>query len=334
MAMALATALTALGLSACGSTAEGTDRTKDELKVAVFPGAFQSLPAYFADQLGMFEKHGVKVSLLNVQGGPAAVSAVLSRSADVMLNGLDNVTLARQAADGPDLVMVSGNTNKQINSLIVRTETATPSEGLGYPEMMRDFKGLRIGVPARGSSLENIMRIMLEAGGVDPDKDVQWVALGTGQALAAGLTAGQVDAMLTPEPLLTQLVDVQRSARLVLETRAGQPESLQWPYNMWWALAPTVKQRSAAFEAFQAAMKETFDFMADPANLDALLPHVQEFLSTDEATARALMSPLNVSTFGYEIDRAGVERLWTHMESLGLLEEAPSYDDVTDAGVR
>lgn len=336
IAVILAVALGALGLAACGSTRSdgGGTSAKTELKVAIFPGAFQSLPAYFAEKLGFYKKHGVNVTFLNVQGGPAAVSAVLSKSADVMLNGLDNVMLAREAADGPDLIMVSGNTNKQINSLIVRDGLATPSLDLGYPQMMRDFAGKRIGVTARGSSLENIVRIMLEAGGVDPDKDVNWVAMGTGQALAAGLTTGQVDAMLAPEPLLTQLVDSQKKARLVLETRAGQPDSLQWPYNMWWALAPVVTQKQASFTSFQAAMKETFDYMAKPENVDALIPYVQEFLSTDEKTARALMSPLNVSTFGYDVDRVGVERLWAHMTSLGLIKDSPAFADVTDPGVR
>lgn len=329
----LAVVLGLTGLTACGGDAAGGSG-KGELKIAIYPGAYQSLPAYLAQELGIFEKHGVDASLINVQGGPAAVSALLSRSADVMLNGLDNVTLARESSGGPDLVAVSGNTSKQINSLIVRADLDTPSADLGYPDAMRDLKGKRIGVPARGSSLENIMRIMLEEGGLDPDSDVDWVALGTGQALAAAISSGQVDAILTPEPLLTQLVDIQKEARMLLETREGQPESLQWPYNQWWSVSDVVEKKQDTFDDFQAAMKETFEYMAAPENLESMIPHVQEFLATDEKSARALMTPLNISTFGFEIDQAGVERLWDHMQSLGLLEESPSFDDVVDAGSR
>lgn len=335
-AVILAATLSVAGLAACGNggdIAKGSG-SKSELKIAMYPGAFQTLPVVLAEKLGFFKKHGLEVQLLNVQGGPAATSAVLSKSADVMLNALDNVTLARAAANGPDFVIVSGNTNKQINSLLVRDGMPTPSLSQGYPQLMRDFKGKKIGVPARGSALENIVRIMLKAGGVDPDKDVTWVALGTAPAMAAGVASGQIDAILMPEPFITQLVDVQKKARIVLDTRNGQPASLQWPFNMWWALAPVISQKKASFTAFQAAMKDTYDYMAKPENLDSLIPYVQNFLATDEQTARALMNPLNISTFGYHVDRSGVERLWDVMNSLGLLKNAPSYDEVTDPGVR
>ncbi|GLW99369.1 hypothetical protein Misp02_34560 [Microtetraspora sp. NBRC 16547] len=293
----------------------------------------QSLPAVLADELGIFAKHGLEVTLLNVQGGPAGTSAVLSGSADVMLNGTDNVTLARAAKGGPDLVVVSGNTSKQINSLIVRSDLPTPNLDSGYPEAMRDLAGKKIGVPARGSSLENITRIMLKAADMDPDKDVIWLALGTAQAMATAIQTGQVDALLAPEPLLTQTV-LKGDAKFLVDMRTGKPEELQWPFNMWWALRGTIQKKHDSIGAFQEAMKETFAYLQDDANLDEILPHVQKFMGVDEATARKLMSPLNISTFGYRVSESGMLRLWEHMKDLNLIDTVPDYKTVVDAGAR
>lgn len=319
--------------TACGtsdtSTSEGLT-----LKVAYYDAALQSFPAYLANELGMFNKHDLTVELLNVQGGPAATSALLSKSADIMLNGADNVTLARAAKNGPDLVAVSGNTSGQVNSLIVRPNLDTPNAGKGFPALMHDLKGKKIGVPARGSSLENITRMMLSQAGMDPDKDVNWVAVGTASAMTTSIQTQKVDVLLAPEPLLTQIVDVQKSAKVLLEMRDGQPESMQWPFNMWWALRDTTKSNAESIRAFQAAMKETYAYLGDEKNAAAVLPHLEKFMGVDTAVGQMMMSPINMSTFGYEIPQTGLERLWTNMLELGLVAEAPDYDVIVDAGAR
>lgn len=326
-------AVLALAVSAC-SAGEAAKSDGGSLKIAYYDAALQSFPAYLANELGMFKKHDLTVELLNVQGGPAATSALISKSADIMLNGADNVTLARVAKNGPDLVAVSGNTSGQVNSLIVRPNLATPNQDKGFPDVMHDLKGKKIGVPARGSSLENITRMMLSQAGMDPDKDVSWVAVGTASAMTTSIQTQKVDVLLAPEPLLTQTVEVQKAARILLEMRAGEPQSMQWPFNMWWTLRDTTTSKAKDIKAFQAAMKETYAYLGDQKNAATVLPILQKFMGIDEPTGKMMMSPINMSTFGYAIPEAGLQRLWSNMRDLELIDAVPDYDSLVDVGTR
>jgi len=58
-----------------------------------------------------------------------------------------------------------------------------------------DLRGKTIGVSAMASGAVPVARALLASGGLDPDKDVKWIAVGTGAPAAVALNGKSVDAM-------------------------------------------------------------------------------------------------------------------------------------------
>lgn len=65
---------------------------------------------------------------------------------------------------------------------------------------VKDLKGRSIGVTTFGSGPELVGRIMIKHLGLDPDKDVKWVAAGSGEARLARMQQGLLDATITSVP--------------------------------------------------------------------------------------------------------------------------------------
>src|SRR5262249_58693567 len=58
-----------------------------------------------------------------------------------------------------------------------------------------DLRGKTIGVSALTSGAVPVARALLASGGVDPDKDVKWLAVGVGAPAAGAVTPKSVGAM-------------------------------------------------------------------------------------------------------------------------------------------
>src|SRR4029077_12658614 len=86
-------------------------------------------------------------------------------------------------------------------SISARTDVSIPSRDKGYPAIMNDFKGKRIGVAARGSSNEKYFNAMLKDAGLKP-QDVTYVAVGAPSPPSPALPMGkQIDAAIMSQPL-------------------------------------------------------------------------------------------------------------------------------------
>ena len=65
---------------------------------------------------------------------------------------------------------------------------------------VKELKGKTIGVTTFGSGPELVGRIMIKHFGLDPDKDVKWVAAGSGEARLIRMKQGLLDATISSVP--------------------------------------------------------------------------------------------------------------------------------------
>ena len=70
---------------------------------------------------------------------------------------------------GTDLKIVVGNEVKNFYNLIVANSVPLPNAASGYPAVVRDLKGKRIGVNALGASTHLMMNALLKGAGLTPD---------------------------------------------------------------------------------------------------------------------------------------------------------------------
>jgi NitT/TauT family transport system substrate-binding protein len=311
-----------------------TSGAANSLKIALYPGSLISFPARVALDEGIFKKHGLDVKLIDVPGGPDASAAVVSGSADIQLNSMDNLMLARE--QNQDMVAVSGNTRVPIFSVVVNKAFKGSAPG-AFPASIKQLKGAKIGVTQRGASVELVMRYLLEKAGLNADKDVTFVAVGTPPTALPALKNKRVDALVGFEPEQTQAVTLGKYANIVFDLRTGTlPPELQlldWNYNQWAGLKANIDRKKTAFKNFQAAMQETFTFMADPANNAKLVKDGLKDIANDSALIPQMLKA-NLDTFGYKIEPAKVKNTSDFLLQFKKIKKPVAFESIVDPGAR
>ncbi|TNC25153.1 ABC transporter substrate-binding protein [Amycolatopsis alkalitolerans] len=323
---------TSLAVAACGGSQPSG---AGALKIAQYPGSLISFPARVAQAEGIFAKHHLNVSLIDVSGGPDANAAVVSGSADIQLNSMDNLMLAR--AQGQDMVAVSGNTTTPIFSVVVNNKFKGVTHSGKFPEAITALKGAKIGVTQRGASVELVMRYLLSKAGLNPDKDVTFVGVGAPPTAVPALQHGTIDAVVAFEPMQTQAVSIGKYATNVFDLRTNdlptELKDLDWDYNQWAALKSNVDRKQQTFKDFQAAMKETYDFIADPANFNTLVDVGLKAIANDKTLVTEMLKS-NLNSFGFRINQQKVENTSNFLLNFDKIKTPVAYNDIVDPGAR
>lgn len=187
----------ALALAGCGDDAGGGT----QLTVASLPSAFLAA-MYVAERDGTFEKEGLQVNIVELQSGADGVAAAVSGSAQIADIGFDDlVTLAEEGEGG--LVMVHNLVRRVTLALVMNTDKAKErgvTRESPLEERYASLKGLRLGVTSPGAASDRYLRYYLREAGLDPEKDVEIIAIGDGSSLLAALETGQIDAYQLSPP--------------------------------------------------------------------------------------------------------------------------------------
>jgi NitT/TauT family transport system substrate-binding protein len=137
---------------------------------------------------GIFDKHGLKVKPIFVQGGTRTTQALLSGDLDIAYVASPGIISA--VAGGAQLVFLTG---------IYRTlpYMIYGAKGIGTPAQLR---GKRVGITTFGDLSDFGTRFGLRAIGLDPDKDVSLVQMGGQPVRMAALQSGAMAATILNPP--------------------------------------------------------------------------------------------------------------------------------------
>src|SRR5712675_1260221 len=107
------------------------------------------------------------------------------------------------SSKGQDLKLLVVNQQLPPLSLILRNDVPTPNAGKPYPQMVRDLKGLKIGISSAGASTDTVLQYLLREAGLDPKKDVSIIPVGDPNTMLAALKNGVIDGAMAVEPTQT-----------------------------------------------------------------------------------------------------------------------------------
>ncbi|MHB8619222.1 MAG: ABC transporter substrate-binding protein [Chloroflexota bacterium] len=245
----------------------------------VYNGAYTSMPAHIAEDLGLYKKNGLAAQLVTVSSGPAGVAALLGGSLDFIEPPTDQVL--ENQAKGVDLKIVVGNETKNFYNLMVADSVKLPHAAEGYPNVMHDFKGLRVGVNAMGATTQIVMDMLLKGAGMKPS-DITYVADGSATTALAAFQAKRIDAQMafTPFPEIVEALGLGRSA---LDMSRGQgPALLQQlggAFEGFSTKESFIQAHPAAVKGFIQAQSEAIAWMKDPANSQMLDQEVAKYVN-------------------------------------------------------
>jgi NitT/TauT family transport system substrate-binding protein len=183
-------------LAACtgggdGDTTDADAGSSEPIKLVVAMGHEAPYPGEEAvlyaipKQLGLFGEANIDVEYQPTAGSGVAVQLVQAGQADL---GQGNPSAVFSAIDKGAAIKVVYNIIPRYGSGLAVTE----SSDISSPD---DLNGKTIGVASLASSRLLDAKQMVKAAGLDPEKDVQYVAVGVGAQAASALTSGNVDGL-------------------------------------------------------------------------------------------------------------------------------------------
>ena len=176
-----------------------------QLRIQLYPGTILNLPIWVAADGGFCKEHGLQCEPTAIPSGPLALQALAAGSLEIMYASTEVITAA--ASRGNDVQVFVGHSPNIIFTLNISNKVPLPNLSKGYPEVMKDLKGMRIGVTARGAGTELLTRALLLGAGMTPD-DVTFVATGSPTTSYPTFVARQIDAGMMFEPFRS-LCEVQ-----------------------------------------------------------------------------------------------------------------------------
>jgi NitT/TauT family transport system substrate-binding protein len=277
-----------LVLASMGAQAQTT------LRVHEYPGILGTLLRVAIDK-GYCTKHEIRCVTQTIPSGAMAMQALLSGGIDVAAPAVE--ILIQAATAGADLKIIGGASNASPFYLIVGPDLFG-SAGKGYPAIMHDLKGKRIGVTTRGSAPEFQMKTMLLQAGMKAD-DVTFVAVGAPNTSYPALVNKQIDAVYSFTPF-DGMCDVLKTCRIALTLARGEGPSVLTNQNgagVVYAVRRELAQKNpAAIEALVKALRDAEAFIASPANAAEVAAIVEKNFKLDMPR-------------GNEVTKSSLERL-------------------------
>jgi NitT/TauT family transport system substrate-binding protein len=258
--LAAAAVACALALGAVKAFAQQTVRTQE------YPGNLLHLVDWVMRGKGFCAKEGLDCQGVTLANGPLAQQAAAAGSVDLIVSSAD--VMMQAAAKGNDLMILGTDITNNIYSLSAAAEIAQTVKGKGYPDNMKALAGKRIGVTARGSSTEMIAKALLAGAGVPTDK-VIFVPVGAPATAFAAISAKQVDAIVSWDPI-PGLCEATGKCTVFVDLSKGQgPADLQamnGGYVVWQARREYVQKNSAVIDGFLRAHAQAVNWLNDPKN--------------------------------------------------------------------
>ena len=260
-----------IALASCAAHAQAPKANGETLNIQNYASTTGNMHAVVAREKGFCDKYNFKCEIKTINSGTIGLQALIGKSIDVAQTG--TLLTAQTVAAGGDVVIVGISLPDSVLSISVRNDVPLPNKAKGYPAVMADFKGLKVGETTRGAG-EALFNVMLREGGLKP-ADVTYVAVGGPATAYASLVVGkQIDAVIMFQPL-TQLCRFNKTCDTVIDMTAGEgPAAIK---AMNGASVPFVMRREMAdgnpalMAAFHAAFKDAAAWFNDPANFEELV---------------------------------------------------------------
>jgi NitT/TauT family transport system substrate-binding protein len=138
------------------------------------------LPIWAAKDAGLFAKNGLNVEPVQIRGGALITMGIMSGQLQFSGAGAESIVAAR--IEGGDVVLLACPVDSDPVYLIARPEIKSPAE----------LKGKATAVTRLGSTTHFYLRAALRQVGLDPEKDVTILQLGTGTEAVSAMENGRI----------------------------------------------------------------------------------------------------------------------------------------------
>jgi NitT/TauT family transport system substrate-binding protein len=214
------------------------------------------LPVKLCEQLGYFKEQDLEVELINTRAGVEAENELIAGEVQAVVGFYDH-TIDIQSK-GKSIISIVQLSRAPGEVELVATKMA------GEIRSPADFKGRTLGITGVGSSTEFLTHALAARAGLKPG-DYSTIGVGAGNTFIAAIKQNKIDAGMTTEPTISQLLSTGE-AKVLIDMRSVESTqaALGGPYpaaSLYVASAWLEKNRPVA-QKLTNAMVKTMRWMA------------------------------------------------------------------------
>lgn len=176
-----------MGLLCVVATASAQEKIK--FPVSASSKTLGYSPLWVASKLGFFDKQGLDVQVVLVNGADKSTMALMGGSVFISTGGVDTVIAAVE--QGADIATIGGIINGLTHYIMGGKKFKT----------FEDLRGANIGSSGLTSGTAFVLRRVLRAKGMEYPRDYNLINVGGSAQAFLSLTAGRIDAAIIAVPL-------------------------------------------------------------------------------------------------------------------------------------
>jgi NitT/TauT family transport system substrate-binding protein len=212
-------------LAAAVALASPAASAADAPKITVMVGGITKLiylPAKLTESLGYFKDEGLDVELLSQPAGVDAENELIAGAVQAVVGFYDHTIDLQSKGKEIEAIAVFGQVPGEVEMV--------SKQAAGQLKSMADVKGKTLGVTGLGSSTHFLTQYLAARAGV-PGTQYTTLPVGADNSFIAAVKQGRIDAGMTTEPTVSQLLKTGDAAVLVdMRTIDGTVKALGGTY--------------------------------------------------------------------------------------------------------
>lgn len=284
-----------------------------EIRVSTIP-IVDTAPLQAAIAKGYFEDMGLKVNTTPTAGGAVGLPALAAGQVQIAFS--NSVSIALGAARGLGFRVVGAGSFTGEETPDLAAIVAAPDAGI---ETGADLEGKRLAVNTRANVIWLYANAWIDETGGDPEA-VTYIEVPFPQMIDA-VRGGRVDAAFVVDPFLTAGLD------------SGAVELVGWPYNavqtnipigMYATTGEYLDENPEVIGNFVTAYNRGVDWMNENVGTEEWAEIISGYTRLPPET----LAGLNIPPFEKTIDPAALQPTFELMVTYGLLDAAPSAEEI------
>lgn len=283
----------------------------EKIRLSISSVDMSFLTAAAALKRGFFREEGLEAEIIRMNAN-VSITALASGDIDyTMIFG----SVVRGAVRGLPIKVVASFMDSSTHTLIARPEFKSTKE----------LKGKTLGVSSFGATADVAARMMIKASGIDPEKEMKIIALGSDQARFAALKEGIVDVAVISPP-----ADIE-GKKMGFNVVARAYEVFTLPFVGLGANNKKIKERPDEIKRTLKALIRANRFIS--ANRDGSIQVLMDWGRTSrESAAASYDGTVKVFNADGSIPESGLKLVIEQAKQALKVDRPVSFDEVADLG--
>ena len=301
----------------------------EKIKISVSAPSTTFAPLYYARAAGYFAEEGLDVDIVVVPGA-GALQALIARDVHFAMTPGTQQLVAYER--GQRLLSVMSILTRNSLNVVMHKDVARErgiTEKSPLADKIRALKGLRMASLATGALAYQVMVHYLLKAGLDPQKDVQIVALGAAPSLLLALERHQIDVFATGTPV-PEAAAARGIGVMLVDNSAGEdPDFAEFMMDVLIVPPETVKQRPDLVRKVVRALLKSNAWLLDHPAEEALSAMKPVLSGLDDAV---IVAGIQKVRLGIPRDGRITERAVTltqdFLRRIGAIKSVIPYDQL------